>query len=132
MTDGISSTKFINYCYVITEMIDDMNKTIDNLNKVVESQVKLVSYLEKSKDKDMFAGFIDELKKANEQYSNQIKILEYRIECAKEVHNSCESKEVERVLSLLLETFGIANKEAKSLEERLNNNEVAEEVALKA
>jgi len=127
MEKSITETKFINYMYVISEMIEDMKQTISKVQSIVESQTKLIAYLEKSEDKKLFEEFINSLKTANEQYDSQVKVLKHRLECALEVQTACESLvEVRKIVSLLLETFGVANKEAKSIEERIDNKETVE------
>lgn len=121
MKNDTKSTKFVNYYYFLKEMIDDMASTLQNVEKVVEEQTDLIIYLEKGENKS-FDALINQLKQANVQYNEQIKVLKHRIDCLNKVEE-LEENNKEYVVSMLLEAFGVLNKEAKTLEERETNNE---------
>ena len=121
MKNDTKSTKFVNYYYFLKEMIDDMASTLRNVEKVVEEQTDLIIYLEKAENKS-FDALINQLKQANVQYNEQIKVLKHRIDCLNKVEE-LEENNKEYVVSMLLEAFGVLNKEAKTLEERETNNE---------
>lgn len=121
MKNDTKSTKFVNYYYFLKEMIDDMASTLQNVEKVVEEQTDLIIYLEKAENKS-FDPLINQLKQANVQYNEQIKVLKHRIDCLNKVEE-LEENNKEYVVSMLLEAFGVLNKEAKTLEERETNNE---------
>ena len=121
MKHDTKSTKFVNYYYFLKEMIDDMASTLQNVEKVVEEQTDLIIYLEKGENKS-FDALINQLKQANVQYNEQIKVLKHRIDCLNKVEE-LEENNKEYVVSMLLEAFGVLNKEAKTLEERETNNE---------
>ena len=123
MENGAKTLKYVKYDYIINEMIDDMKKSMLNLQNVIDGQNELISYLEKA-DNKKFEGFIGELKKSSEQYEKQVKTLAYRLCCIEKVKDCLnEFAEASYMLSMLLEAFGIANKEAKTIEERASNNE---------
>ena len=121
MKNDTKSTKFVNYYYFLKEMIDDMASTLQNVEKVVEEQTDLIIYLEKGENKS-FDALINQLKQANVQYNEQIKVLKHRIDCLNKVEE-LEENNKDYVVSMLLEAFGVLNKEAKTLEERETNNE---------
>ena len=131
MQNENKTTRYVKYDYVINEMIEDMKKSINNVVAIIDGQKELVNYLEKANNKK-FNGFIEQLKKANEQYEGQIEILKHRLECAETVRQLMSKfEEVSFILAMLLEAFGIANKEAKSIEEREKNKEDVEEFSTK-
>jgi len=119
---------FVKYDYIIKEMVDDITKSIENINDVVKGQNELIACLEKENN-PRFAGFIEQLKKQNEQYETQKKILAHRLECVNKVEDILSlSKEASFMLAMLLEAFGVVNKEAKTIQERQDNKEDIEEV----
>lgn len=131
MQNEKKTTKYVKYDYIINEMIDDVNKSIKNLETVITGQKELIDYLEKANN-IKFTGFIKQLEKANEQYTEQIKILQHRLSCVEVIKNMLtDSAEVSFILAMLLEAFGIVNKEAKSIEEREKNEEDVEEFSTK-
>lgn len=124
-------TKYVKYDYIINEMIDDVNKSIKNLEAVIAGQKELIDYLEKANN-IKFTGFIKQLENANKQYTQQIKILQHRLNCVEVIKSMLtDFAEVSFILAMLLEAFGIANKEAKSIEEREKNKEDVEEFSTK-
>lgn len=128
MAENKLNAKYIKYDYILDEMINDMTKSIENINNVVEGQIELVDCLEKENN-PKFAGFIEQLKQTTSQYNAQIKILNHRLECAQKVKFLLGlSKNTSFILSMLLEAFGVANKEAKTLDERAENKEDIEEI----
>lgn len=131
MQNEKKTTKYVKYDYIINEMIDDVNKSIKNLETVITGQKELIDYLEKANN-IKFTGFIKQLEKANEQYTEQIKILQHRLSCVEVIKNMLtDFAEVSFILAMLLEAFGIVNKEAKSIEEREKNEEDVEEFSTK-
>lgn len=127
MAENKLDAKYVKYDYILDEMINDMTKSIDNINNVIAGQVELVKCLKKEGN-PKFEGFIKQLEQTTNQYDGQIKILNHRLECAQKVKFLLGlSKEASFVLAMLLEAFGVANKEAKTLEERdTNKEEIAE------
>ena len=131
MQNEKKTTKYVKYDYFINEMIDDINKSIKNLEAVITGQKELIDYLEKANN-IKFASFIEQLKKANEQYAEQIKVLQHRLSCVEVIKSMLtDFAEASFILAMLLEAFGIANKEAKSIEEREKNKEDVEEFSTK-
>lgn len=131
MQNEKKTTKYVKYDYIINEMIDDVNKSIKNLETVIAGQKELIDYLKKANN-NKFVGFIKQLEKANEQYTEQIKILKHRLDCVESIKSMlADFTEVSFILAMLLEAFGIANKEAKSIEEREKNKEDIEEFSIK-
>lgn len=131
MQNEKKTTKYVKYDYIINEMIDDINKSIKNLEAVIAGQKELIDYLEKANN-IKFTGFIKQLENANKQYAEQIKILQHRLSCVEVIKNMLtDFAEVSFILAMLLEAFGIANKEAKSIEEREKNKEDVEEFSTK-
>lgn len=127
MKENKLNAKYVRYDYVINEMIDDMTKSIDNINNVIAGQDELIACLEKENN-PKFAGFVAQLKKTTEQYKAQLKILEHRLDCTHKIKFMLDlSKDVSFAVAMLLEAFGVVNKEAKTLEEReANKEEIAE------
>lgn len=123
MKENKMSKKYVKYDYVINEMIDDMTKSVSNIVDIISGQEELVACLEKENN-PKFVGFIEELKKTTKQYKDQMAIINHRLECANKAKALIEhSKEASFILAMLLEAFGVANKEAKTLEEREANKE---------
>lgn len=121
--------KFIDSSFILDEMKEEMDKTVDNVLKVKESIIKLNNILKESEDKD-FEILIKENENNLKNYDEQIKILRYRISCIDKilnellVHGKDETyKSILYVINLVLESFGISNKDAKTIEERIKNNE---------
>ena len=115
--------KYVKYDYIITEMIDDIMKSIENVDSVITGQTELIEYLKKAEN-EKFNGFIEQLEKATEQLHDQKRVLEHRLDCANKVKFMLTTaKETSFILAMLLEAFGVANKEAKSLDERADNKE---------
>lgn len=115
-------TKFIDYMYVINEMMTNISKSLDNLSSVIAGQYELIKCLTKENN-PKFAGFITQLKKTTNDYQEQLRILTYRLQKFDELKELATSNENKYITTLLLEAFGIANKDAKTLEERLQNKE---------
>ena len=110
MQNEKKTTKYVKYDYIINEMIDDVNKSIKNLETVITGQKELIDYLEKA-NQVKFTDFIKQLEKANEQYAEQIKVLQHRLNCVEVVKSMLtDSAGVSFILAMLLEAFGIANK----------------------
>lgn len=123
--------KFVNYYYTFKEMIDSMSKTIDNINNIVKGQTELVEYLNKSEKKNDFKEFIAQLEESNKEYEKQLPILQYRLDLAMQIDKEeLNSNDRLRFMSMLFEIFGLCNKEAKSLEERIANQEEVSEVEI--
>lgn len=131
MQNEKKTTKYVKYDYIINEMIDDINKSIKNLEAVITGQKELIDYLEKANN-IKFTSFIEQLEKANEQYTEQIKVLQHRLSCVEVIKSMLtDFAEVSFILAMLLEAFGVVNKEAKSIEEREKNKEDVEEFSTK-
>ena len=131
MQNEKKTTKYVKYDYIINEMIDDVNKAIKNLETVIAGQKELIDYLEKANN-IKFTSFIEQLKKANEQYAEQIKVLQHRLSCVEVIKSMLtDFAEASFILAMLLEAFGIVNKEAKAIEEREKNKEDVEEFSTK-
>lgn len=123
--------KFVNYYYTFKEMIDSISKTIDNINNIVKGQTELVEYLNKSEKKNDFKDFIVQLEESNKEYEKQLPILQYRLDLAMQMdREELNSNDRLRFMSMLFEIFGLCNKEAKSLEERIANQEEISEVEI--
>ena len=131
MQNEKKTTKYVKYDYIINEMIDDINKSIKNLEAVITGQKELIDYLEKANN-IKFTSFIEQLKKSNEQYAEQIKVLQHRLSCVEVIKSMLtDFAEASFILAMLLEAFGVVNKEAKSIEEREKNKEDVEEFSTK-
>lgn len=129
MANGAKET-YIDVNYVLDEMHDSINQTISNMRSIIDSQTQLVGYLEKAKN-EKFNDFIKQLKDANADYEKQTKVLAHRLSCidkAKELLASIDAASY--FLSMLLDAFGVVNKEGKSVEERINNKETAKEFCI--
>lgn len=128
MSENKLQAKYVKYDYILDEMINDMTKSIENISNVVAGQIELVNCLEKESN-PKFAGFVEQLKTTTEQYNAQIKILNHRLDCAQKVKSMLELvKETSFILSMLLEAFGVANKDAKTFDERETNKEEISEI----
>lgn len=131
MAKAKKTIKYVNYNYVINEMTEDMHKAIQNITDVIQGQTELIDYLKKAENKK-FDGFIKELENATIQYNEQLKILNHRVECVNALSDLSKTYvEVNYALALLLEAVGIANRDGKTLQERIDNKEDTEEVNLK-
>lgn len=127
MNNGQKTVQFINYDYIINELIDSMNEAIEKMKTLVDNQTSLADYLDKAEDKEKYAEFIDNLKKQNNNYEEQIRVLTHRIGCLELVKASLTVSENEYLVAMLLEAIGVANKEGKTLEERKDNHEEVSE-----
>ena len=120
--------KYVKYEYVLNEMYDDIQASIAKITDVIDGQKELIKVLEDANN-SKFNDFLTSLKNTTEQYEKQKKILLYRAECAKKVKAIlATSKEANFMLTMLLETLGVVNKDAKSIEERANNKEDVENI----
>lgn len=117
--------KFISYLYVLDEYLDEMGKAKFNIEKVIKETYKLISVLKKSEDKD-FDALIRESENTIKNYEEQLKVFDYRIKVftklLTKLHNENDEKSI-FIISQLCESLGIANREAKSMEERIKNGE---------
>ena len=127
MNNGQKTVQFINYDYIINELIDSMNEAIEKMKTLVDNQTSLADYLDKAEDKEKYAEFIDNPKKQNNNYEEQIRVLTHRIGCLEVVKESLTMSENEYLVAMLLEAIGVANKEGKTLEERKDNHEEVSE-----
>lgn len=127
MNNEQKTVQFINYDYIINELIDSMNEAIEKMKTLVDNQTSLADYLDKAQDKEKYAEFIDNLKKQNNNYEEQIRVLTHRIGCLELVKASLTVSENEYLVAMLLEAIGVANKEGKTLEERKDNHEEVSE-----
>ena len=127
MNNEQKTVQFINYDYIINELIDSMNEAIEKMKTLVDNQTSLADYLDKAEDKEKYAEFIDNLKKQNNNYEEQIRVLTHRIGCLELVKASLTVSENEYLVAMLLEAIGVANKEGKTLEERKDNHEEVSE-----
>lgn len=123
MNNEQKTVQFINYDYIINELIDSMNEAIEKMKTLVDNQTSLADYLDKAEDKEKYAEFIDSLKKQNNNYEEQIRVLTHRIGCLELVKASLTVSENEYLVAMLLEAIGVANKEGKTFEERKDNHE---------
>ena len=130
MKNEKKNKKYIRYDYIINEMIIDINKSIENITKISNEQQELIDYLEKSNN-EKFNPNIKELKASNEKYKEQINILSHRLECINAIKELADTIITNYVLSMLLEAFGIVNKEGKSIEEREENKEETSDIDCK-
>lgn len=128
MNEISKNVKFVDYMYVIDEIEESMSSSISKMKEIVDEQESLCNYLEKAEDKDKYQSFIENLKKANVNTTEQIRVLEYRLHCFEIVQNKLKDEENQFLTTMLLEALGVVNKEAKSLEERENNHEDIKEV----
>lgn len=115
--------QYINYKYVLEETAESMEKSIDNLSKVIASQTTLCEIVENSEKKEDMKEFTQGLRLQIADYNKQKKVLEYRLSHLQEVIKYYKDSEFGYAISLLLEAFGVVNKEAKSIEERIENKE---------
>ena len=127
MNNEQKTVQFINYDYIINELIDSMNEAIEKMKTLVDNQTSLADYLDKAQDKEKYAEFIDNLKKQNNNYEEQIRVLTHRIGCLELVKASLTVSENEYLVAMLLEAIGVANKEGKTFEERKDNHEEVSE-----
>ena len=118
MENEQKQTKFINYTYMLDEVIDEMERSIENVKEVKLHQNNLLEVIEADEKHD-WTGFIKNLKAADEEYDNQIESMKYKLECMKEARKYCKDLSA-YVVSMLLEGLGLANKEHKSVEDRMN------------
>lgn len=130
MKNEKKNKKYIRYDYIINEMIIDINKSIENITKISNEQQELIDYLEKSNN-EKFNPVINELKAVNKQYKEQINVLTHRLECINAIKELADTIITNYVLSMLLEAFGIVNKEGKSIEEREENKEETSDIDCK-
>ena len=130
MKNEKKNKKYIKYDYIINEMIIDINKSIENITKISNEQQELIDYLEKSNN-EKFNPIINELKAVNKQYKEQINVLTHRLECINAIKELADTIITNYVLSMLLEAFGIVNKEGKSIEEREENKEETSDIDCK-
>lgn len=121
-TKDKQSVEYIDYVYIVNEMIQEMESTLANLNNVFEKQSKVLAFLLTVNNEGILDDLIKAAKNTLKQYETQQYVLAHRIECAKLAIDKL-SNETSYTISMLLEGIGIANKEAKSLIDRLNNNE---------
>ena len=115
--------QYIDYKYVLEETAESMEKSIDNLSKVINSQTTLCEIVENSEKKEEMKEFTQGLRLQIAEYNKQKKILDYRLPLLKEVIKYYKDPEFGYAITLLLEAFGVANKEGKSVEERIENKE---------
>lgn len=117
--------KFISYLYVLDEYLDEMGKAKFNIEKVIKETRKLVDVLKKSEDKD-FDALIRESENTIKNYEEQLKVFDYRTKVFSELltklHNENDEKSL-FIISQLCEALGIANREAKSIDERIKSGE---------
>lgn len=118
MENEQKQTKFINYTYMLDEVIDEMERSIENVKEVKLHQSNLLEVIEADEKHD-WTDFIKNLKAADEEYDNQIESMKYKLECMKEARKYCKDLSA-YVVSMLLEGLGLANKEHKSVEDRMN------------
>ena len=123
MNNEQKDVQFINYDYIVNELVDSMNEAIEKMKTLVDNQASLANYLEKAEDKEKYSEFIDSLKKQNDNYKEQIRVLTHRIDCLETVKASLAAPENEFLVAMLLEGIGVANKEGKTFEEREDNHE---------
>lgn len=123
MNNEQKDVQFINYDYIVNELVDSMNEAIEKMKTLVDNQTSLANYLEKAEDKEKYSEFIDSLKKQNDNYEEQIRVLTHRIGCLETVKASLVMPENEFLVAMLLEGIGVANKEGKTFEEREDNHE---------
>lgn len=118
MENEQKQTKFINYTYMLDEVIDEMERSIENVKEVKLHQNNLLEVIE-ADEKHNWTDFIKNLKEADEEYDKQVESMEYKLKCMKEARKYCTDISA-YVVSMLLEGLGLANKEHKSVEDRMN------------
>lgn len=118
--------KFIDYSYLVNEMVDDMTSSITNVKQIIEGQVALVDVLKNAETSKLYEQFTKQIESTTSQYEEQVRVLEHRLSCIKEVKamlDSSTDSTLPYFASMLLESFGAVNKEAKTVEEREQNKE---------
>lgn len=118
MENEQKQTKFINYTYMLDEVIDEMERSIENVKEVKLHQNNLLEVIEADEKHD-WTDFIKNLKEADEEYDKQVESMKYKLKCMKEARKYCKDLSA-YVVSMLLEGLGLANKEHKSVEDRMN------------
>lgn len=112
--------KEINYNYFLDELIENHKAGIDNVNKVINDEIKLKNFIiDNRKNKNDFKELVDNIDSKIKEYSNQNRIIQYRLDKLNEIKSDLNSYQI----SLVLQAFGLANKEGKSLEDRIKNKE---------
>lgn len=124
------SIKFIDYDYVIDEVIGKLDEGIKQLNVANDAQSKVKSIIENAKSEDKgVQEFIKITQDMCDNNKSQMQKLQYRKECL-EIAKAAMSKDVKTkyICTMLLESLGAVNPEAKTLDERINNKESVIEI----
>lgn len=117
------SIEFVNYDYILKEMKESMKTSIENVKKVITQQEELVALIKDNNKEENMKEFIIGIEEQTKQYKEQLRILNYRLECLTTLLSTIEDTTSKYVISMLLESIGMANQQAKSLQERKDNKE---------
>ena len=102
------------YCYRYEEMKDSMEQSIFNINKVIDHQTDLINIVknaivdyEEDKKKE-FETFVEGLKEQNENYQNQIGLLNVRIQLLTQILDECkQNPDAAKLISMLSVVLGL-------------------------
>lgn len=115
--------KFINYDYVLTEMLEEMISSITQMEKGIKAQELILNSINKNLESKEVKDFITYTQESLNRVKSQLAVLKHRKECLERVFTYIKQSHREDILSLILEGFGLANVEGKTLEEREKNKE---------
>lgn len=115
--------KFVNYKYVLEELVDSMEQAINNASGIIRKTNKLIKLIQENDKNNEFEDFVKMFNEQSKHYEQQVKIMKHRVDLVKTMLPDLSEKEKLYLTSTLLEVLGVANKDAKSLEEREKNKE---------
>lgn len=115
--------KFINYKYVLDELVENMSKAIDQSNKVIKETGEFIEFIKKYDKEEKFKNIISSFDEQTTHYKEQVRIMTYRVELAKEILKELDDKNYLHLACMIFEVLGVANKDAKTLLEREKNKE---------
>lgn len=92
----------------LTEMKEEMYKSLDNVKKVIEQQKKLINIICMSSFKDDFKEFIEKLEEANKNYEEQVSKLEEKIGYLEEILDKLsEDESLKQIIDSLFNVIGL-------------------------
>lgn len=102
------------YCYRYEEMKDSMEQSVFNINKVIDHQTDLINIVENAivdyeeDKKKEFETFVEGLKEQNENYQNQIGLLNVRIQLLTQILDECkQNPDAAKLISMLSVVLGL-------------------------
>lgn len=114
----------IDYTYELNNIKDGMEEGVRNLSNVIEQQQKIIKLIEETgkteEMKDAYNSFNEMVK----NYAHQKDVLSYRLECLAYFQSELLVSDRDKyIVSTLLEILGVSNKEAESVQKRIENKE---------